>query len=378
MKNNVSRLVACPYCKSKEDIEVFFECNKMPNIMFACPQEMLKKFRLLKFQASFCKKCSLGFNSLPMNTDELSYVYDNYGYISPFSNIGHTKYNEIINLIEKYTNRNEKIVEIGCSEGYILYTLQEHGYSNLLGIEPSPQAEIAKNKGINVVKSYFDDNLLEDGIIDCFILMHVFEHFQDPFAILRTMLRKLKPQGKIILEIPNFGGFRHDHLFFYTDNFFNKLAEDFSLKIIYKNANTVIRIVLTPQANSLLEAPPQAMGNFSTDRNLAQENFNKKVVKLNEIFKINDTIVWWGAGGTSVIFLNQVEPALINTSNLYVIDGDVNKWGTFLPGPNIEVKSYVDLSGKTIQTLVVASNFYNEIKQTLEKYDILVENTYIF
>lgn len=43
----------------------------------------------------------------------------------------------IITFLERYISVNDKILEIGCGMGNLLYQFQQHGYKNLVGIEPS-------------------------------------------------------------------------------------------------------------------------------------------------------------------------------------------------------------------------------------------------
>jgi SAM-dependent methyltransferase len=221
----------CPYCKSKNTF-TYFTIENLPTILSACQANLLSKVRLLPFKADLCKDCLLGFNSAPLEEDEVKLIYDNYLYISPMSGIGQTKYGSILKTIKRHCSMEEKIVEIGCSEGYLLYQLQQHGYKDLTGIEPGPQSEIAKSNGLNVIEGYFETDTFVDESVDCFVMMHVFEHFRNPFSILESIKKQLSPVGKIIIEVPYFSGYYHQHLFFYNFSFLRKLCSDKNLKII--------------------------------------------------------------------------------------------------------------------------------------------------
>lgn len=296
----------CPYCKTSLNVATYFRCDKMPNFLHSCKKELLSRFRLLNFEASYCKVCNLGFNSSRLDDEELTFIYDNYVYISPSNNIGHTKYEEILDVLFEYTSKDDKIVEIGCSEGYLLYKLKSNGYRNLTGIEPGPQADSISQDVIRVVKGYFDADTFGKESVDCFVMMHVFEHFPDPFAILSSIKKQLSKNGSIIIEVPNFDGYHHEHMFFYTIDFFEKMALDFDLKIIYAHVAHVLRVVMTHRDNTSHPTVSIAKQN-TTNIDKLQQDFDTKIAKLNDILATKEEIYLWGAGTTSVIFLNQID-----------------------------------------------------------------------
>ena len=92
-----------------------------------------------------------------------------------------------------------KILEFGCSSGFMLYPLMEQGYE-CYGIEPSTCfSKYLKKRGITV----FDDIVSINMQFD--ILMHFFvlEHVRDPIEFIKSNLKLLKVGGRLIIEIPN-------------------------------------------------------------------------------------------------------------------------------------------------------------------------------
>ena len=134
----------CPYCGSFK-VPAFFQTD-MPNILAACPKSMLGEVRLFPIEIRLCEDCLLGFNSTPLSDDELDFIYTNYLYISPSSGIGKSKYDGMIETLLRVVRPDERVLEIGCSEGYLLHALQKNQYKSLQGIEPSGQAEIAAER----------------------------------------------------------------------------------------------------------------------------------------------------------------------------------------------------------------------------------------
>ena len=79
----VSQLI-CPFCQNNNTLKYFY--SMMPNILSACPENLMKNTKVYPFQARLCLDCCLGFNSSKLEKNKLQYIYDNYITISP-SNI---------------------------------------------------------------------------------------------------------------------------------------------------------------------------------------------------------------------------------------------------------------------------------------------------
>lgn len=358
----------CPYCKNNNTFTYYKA--EMPNILSACPKSMLGRVKIFPFVVKLCPKCLLGFNSTKLDDDELKAIYDNYLYISPTSGIGHTKYKGMIETLKKHYSKTDKLVEIGCSEGYLLNRLKSEGYENLIGIEPGPRADQASELGLIIFKDYFNENIFNGRFVDGFYLMHVFEHFDNPFLILEIMGKQLSPYGKIIMEVPNFYGYHHQHLFFYNLPFLAKLCDEKGFKIIEKTIEMgALRVVIVHKDNDkynkieFFENPKEIT---AYARKLYNE-FTKTVIWMNQILykNIGKKVYWWGAGSSSVIYLNQIHPNIREKVEIVIVDGDKNKEGCYIPGVNLKVNSYEILKGVSIDFLIIASSLYNEIQTTM-------------
>ena len=369
----------CPYCKST-DVVTYYEAE-MPNILSACPKTILGQVKIFPFKAQLCPACLLGFNTTKLNDDELSLIYDNYLYISPMRNIGNTKYTGMIETLKKYYCKDDKLVEIGCSEGYLLNMLKKEGYTDLTGIEPGPQADQARKLGLRVINSYFNKDTPIGGTVDGFFLMHVFEHFSDPFAILRAMKKQLSSSGKLIIEVPYFSGYHHQHLFFYNLIFLRKLCADNDMKIVDINVNDeILRVVITHLTDktykeaAIAENPDKIKALASNLNN----SFKSETSRLCDLLLEHTTVFWWGAGSSSVIFLNQIPKDILNKIDLTVIDGDENKWQKYIPGLNVKVQSFDVLKGKSVDLVIIASQLHKEIITTIRENNISVKKIEVF
>ena len=333
------------------------------------------------FRAMVCGSCWLGFNASPLPPNELRDIYDDYLYISPMDGIGHSKYKNILETIKRSCGQGDKIVDIGCADGYLLHQLKQIGYTNLLGVEPSILSGVGRENGLEIIKGYFSPDIFDDGTVDCFILMHVFEHFDNPFLMLEMMKQKLSPKGKILLEVPYFSGEHHQHLFFYNLIFLKRLCSDIGLTISnieIDDDTKTLRVILDKTDIfidiSILERPVDIL-DLCLRKNKEYQN---KIVQINFLLREKKNIVWWGAGSTSVIYLNQVDQNILKEAKLTVIDGDKNKWGLYIPIINAMVWPFTILKDKQIDKLIVASSFAGEIKETLRLNNISVNNMETF
>lgn len=295
--------------------------------------------------------------------------------------IGRSKYGNMLNLIQRWCLRGDRIVDVGCADGYLLHELEVAGYNQLIGVEPSEQSTVGLLNGLDILRDYFSPYMFKDSSVDCFVLMHVFEHFDDPFSMLDIMKRKLTADGHIILEMPYFSGEHHQHLYYYNLTFLKRLCADKGLNInlieIDRDTET-LRVVLGKTGyNSHVESFEKPVDIL--DKCLRMNmNYLLKIERINELIRRKKQIVWWGAGSTSVIFLNQIERNSYFPSMMTIVDGDKNKWEKYIPVINQKVYPYTILSNQIVDNMIVASSFSNEIKQTLVKNNISVNDMEVF
>lgn len=371
----------CPYCKNTETF--IFYSAQMPNILSACPESMLPRVKCLPFEARLCKNCLLGFNATQLSEGELREIYDHYLYISPMDGIGRTKYEGMLETIRGTCRTTDKIVEIGSSDGYLLSQLRELGFKDLTGIEPGPQADKAQAIGLSVIKSYFDRSLFKGQLIDVFYLMHVFEHFINPFEVLGMMKQMLSPGGFIIIEVPNLEGFHHQHLYFYNMLFIKRLCCDMGLKIVSAQTDDAILRVVLGQCDSgqfetlNLDKEKDALFAHALSKHMA---FKEQIERLNSILRsrTGEKVYWWGAGSTAVVYLNQLEQSIKENVQIEVYDGDKNKWDCYIPGLGLQVKAFHRLRDSSIDCLIIASQFHREIHNTLQELNVSTPRIEVF
>lgn len=366
----------CPYCRHPET-EIIFQME-MPNLLAACREDMLGHIEVLPFEVRLCPECVLGFNSRPLSDKQLDFIYTNYEYISPLSGIGRTKYEGMIETLLRWVKPRERVLEIGCSEGYLLAELRKRGFGRLEGIEPGPQADTARDTlGLQVTRGFFNEQSYRGESFDAVLLMHVFEHFRDPFSILREIGTRLSKSGKVIIEVPDLTGFHHQHLFFYTRSFFRRLLRDQGLTPLELTAeNGILRCVAgRGEAGAVGAGEREEQITYLAQARGMGERFRQKIEHLTGFFRdrAGSPIYWWGAGSLSVITLNALPEAVRKTVQLRIFDGDRKKVKLVMPGTGTLIEAVEALHGKHLDHLVVASSFYKEIRERLEKDGVKID-----
>jgi cyclopropane fatty-acyl-phospholipid synthase-like methyltransferase len=105
-------------------------------------------------------------------------------------------------------DRQQPVLDLGCGWGGFLSFLQSEGYSNLTGVDSSPQqVEIAHRLGLaNVeVGDVFETLSKHQDYYVCISAFNLLEHLdkENVLPFLRTAKRALQPKGCLLLELPN-------------------------------------------------------------------------------------------------------------------------------------------------------------------------------
>jgi SAM-dependent methyltransferase len=96
-----------------------------------------------------------------------------------------------------------RLLDIGCGDGSFLLAAREVGW-DVLGTEFNPGP--ARDNGLDVRESI--DQFPPPASFDCITMWHTLEHMLDILSMLLNIGRLLKPGGKLVLAVPDFGGFQ--------------------------------------------------------------------------------------------------------------------------------------------------------------------------
>ena len=113
------------------------------------------------------------------------------------------------NLISSLINNNDKVLDIGCGNGDLLYYLEKTKNIQGQGIEISHLGvKESVTKGLSVIQGDADEDLVSftDNTFDVVILSDTLQATHKPKEVLKQMLRIGK---RCIICIPNFGYWKY-------------------------------------------------------------------------------------------------------------------------------------------------------------------------
>jgi 2-polyprenyl-3-methyl-5-hydroxy-6-metoxy-1,4-benzoquinol methylase len=113
-----------------------------------------------------------------------------------------------LGLINSFQLGKGKLLDIGAGTGDFLALAKSNGWQTT-GIEPSEKARlIAEKKGVGFSESLA---VLKDHSFDMITMWHVLEHVPDLENQIAELKRLLKPDGTIVIAVPNFNSYDANH-----------------------------------------------------------------------------------------------------------------------------------------------------------------------
>ena len=158
-----------------------------------------------------CRKCGLIVTNPRMNQES----YDSF-YAQEYRKLYDTRDKEtffqiqcsrgielkrFIEVNSSFSEKHNKVLEIGCGVGGLLQPFLDDGY-DVLGIDlNNDYVEFGKSKGIHSINCHSSE-LAQKGHYDIIILSHVVEHFIDLRNEFSVISRLINENGIIYIELP--------------------------------------------------------------------------------------------------------------------------------------------------------------------------------
>jgi len=173
---------------------------------------------LLNLEGDFhlfeCKKCKLVTLEPKLSADELDKFYPK-EYISfPLSisserNIFRKIDRQfgVVKRVARILRKQKvpgKILDIGCATGVFLNEMKNKGWESY-GIEPNAfAANYAKDQfGLKITNKSFEESNFSGSYFDVITMWDVLEHVISPDWVLQEVYRILKPNGLLVISMPN-------------------------------------------------------------------------------------------------------------------------------------------------------------------------------
>lgn len=201
---------SCAICNNKNNYNVLYKQNfKSANLN----PEIFSARRLpdrIHFQIVKCKNDGL-IRSNPiikeLNLPDL-YKKSKFTYEKELENLTKS-YLKSLRPVLNRLNKNSKILEIGCGNGFILESLYNLDFKNVYGVEPSLDAVKKANSSIkkNISISMLKKGIYKPTSFDFIFLFQTLDHIPDPNNFLKICNSYLKDGGYILAFNHNVNSF---------------------------------------------------------------------------------------------------------------------------------------------------------------------------
>jgi 2-polyprenyl-3-methyl-5-hydroxy-6-metoxy-1,4-benzoquinol methylase len=105
-------------------------------------------------------------------------------------------------LVGKQAPRKGRLLDYGCGTGYFLAACQKAGWQ-VAGLEPNDTARKLAEQNTGQPINPGDLSQFETASFDAITLWHVLEHVHDLNGTLKQLTRLLKPDGVLVIAVPN-------------------------------------------------------------------------------------------------------------------------------------------------------------------------------
>jgi nucleoside-diphosphate-sugar epimerase len=357
-----------------------------------------EKCELYPLEMNYCPKCHNCQLSVAVDSKKM---FSNYLYTSSTSSSFRTHFIEAsksyIKLL-KLKPKKSYIIDIGSNDGVALKPFKDLGYNKILGIEPAKNlAQMANKNKIKTFNGFLESKNLKKikKNADLILASNVFAHSDKLKEMATCMLSLLSKDGTIIIEVQyildtlkdlTFDNIYHEHYNYWSltslMNFFNQFESTIfkaekinthggSIRIYIKKGK---KVKIDRSVKTLLkEEEIFGLKKFKTYQAFGEKinKLKENVVKnINQLKDKNKKIIGFGAPAKATTALNFFG---ISSQIDFVIEDNKLKHNKFIPGVKIPIKDKKYIKEKNILILVLAWNFFEEIK----KNNIKLSNNFI-
>lgn len=285
-------------------------------------------------------------------------------------------------------DRDGAVLDIGTATGDLLVALRDLGFTNLHGVEPSPEAarRAREDHGLDVrTGDAREVGMWDQGFaVICFVA--VLEHLVDPVAALRDLTGLLRPDGALYLLVPDatrfdehldapFQEFSVEHINYFTPASFKNLlaaaglevfAQRLSVVEISKDASGPAIEILCRRTTSPAQRSADRQGVESVRRYIRASADKEAGIRtrIEEIADSQRPIYVWGTGTNALHLL--AASRLGDCNILAFIDSNPHYSGRQLAGRTVVSPGQLDSINAPI--LVASAVSQSAIAATAQKF----------
>ena len=329
---------------------------------------------------SICRNCGYigSFNKPTQNS--LNTYYKNkikYKVLDPDYNLKNQ-----INFFKRNFSKKNSVLEIGSGTNFLKKEMKKEGY-------------FYSNSDISSSKNN------SNHVFDIVLLNHVLEHISDPFKFIKSINKKLRKDGKIVVEVPDFNKLisrksntyflSSEHLHHFTKNSLINIFTKCQYSFLYEEKKLLsrknsLRMIFQKKNKNIIKLKKFVYKEkFATKiKSYFNSNLIKKNLFISNIEKItqNQKVYFWGC---NIIFFKIISSLNLTKKHSFFYLFDSNK--NLKKNYHIKKNNIIYLEQNFIQkikenaTFVICSSTWSKniekiIKKNKKdvKHNILVPN----
>ncbi len=363
-----------------------------------------EKTDLYPLEMNYCTNCHNCQLSVAVDPKKM---FSNYLYTSSTSKIFRNHFeNAAKTYIKDFKLKPKKsfVIDIGSNDGIALKPFKDLKFKKLLGIEPAKNlAKLANKNKIKTFNGFLTKKNMKQikKNADLILASNVFAHSDNLREMAECMIDLLSKKGNIVIEVQyllntlqdlTFDNIYHEHYNYWSltslINFFKKYkvkiykAEKIqthggSLRIYLKKD---LKVKIENSVNKLLDEENKfGITKFDTYKRFGDKIYKMRenvINNINKLVKGGNTIIGYGAPAKATTALNFFG---ITNQIKFVVEDNKLKHNKFIPGVKIPIHSKNKISNKNSTILVLAWNFFEDIKKSnknLSKQFVNIKSLY--
>ncbi len=292
----------------------------------------------------------------------------------------------------KLSPKSSYVIDIGSNDGVALKPFKDMGFKKILGIEPAKNlAKLANKNKIKTINCFLNEKNLKKikKNADVILASNVFAHSDKLKEMALCMFKLLKAKGTIIIEVQyllntlqdlTFDNIYHEHYNYWSLTSLINFFKQFNAKIIKaERINThggSLRVYIKKDKNSKIDKSVKDLlkeeEEFGLKKYSTYEKFAKRIYEIQKNVKKNiknlklngKKIIGYGSPAKATTALNFFG---ISSEIDFIVEDNKFKHGKFVPGVKIPIVSKDNIKDKNNTILVLAWNFYEDIKKNNSK-----------
>lgn len=197
----------------------------------------------------------------------------------------------LITFLNKYANKKDKILDIGCGIGENMTMIKQAGFNNVIGVDISiDMVNESRSKGHNA----YDVNMLNDLYlkdIDILLFSHVLEHINYPeiVQIMESYFSMCKKDAKVIIVMPVLSDIFFNDVDHIKPYYPNGLMTLFSNKKVSRQYQSDFNLQILD-----IDFRKEILVSYNLKSNLIKTTYNKIIYKIITMFMFFLKIISFG------------------------------------------------------------------------------------